>query len=216
MVRIVNILQPGASKTFQEYSETLFLPYVINQLRNVERVDVVWDRYLSDSLIDSARGEREKGIRRCVRPDTRIPGDWTAFLRVGEKKPELFLYLADQLTTIGTDHGEAVSTKNETAVFNNDRTVAADLSLCTARRGYTKVMVRTVDTDVVVIAVAKFQYISLTELCIEFGVGQHLKYLLMHGISRDIGEEKSQALLSAFHTFTGCDQTSSFAHFPSS
>ena len=185
---IVNILKPGASKTFQEYSETLFLPYVINQLRNVERVDVVWDRYLPDSLTDSGRGEREKGIRRCVRPDTRIPGDWTAFLRVDEKKTELFLYLADQLTTIGTDHVEAVSTKNETVVLNNDRTVAADLSPCTARRRYTKVMVRTVDTDIVVIAVAKFQYISLTKLCIEFGVGKHLKYLPGHGISRNIGK----------------------------
>ena len=113
-----------------------------------------------------------------VRADTRIPGDWTAFLRVDENKEELFLYLAEQLTTIETDHGEVVSTKHETVVFNNDRTDAAGLSPCAhkeadtrlllhaadaARRGYTKVMVRTVDTDVVVIAVAKFQYISLSE-----------------------------------------------------
>ena len=33
-----------------------------------------------------------------------------------------------------------------------------------------------------------------------------------HDISRSIGEEKSQALV-AFHAFTGCDQTSSFAHY---
>ena len=38
---IVNMLNPGASKTFQEYRETVFLPYVTNQLRNVERVGVV-------------------------------------------------------------------------------------------------------------------------------------------------------------------------------
>ena len=173
------MLKPGASKTFQEYSETVFLPYVANQLRNVERVDVVWDRYLQGSLKDSARSKRGKGICRRVRPDTRIPGDWTAFLRVEENKEELFLYLAEQLTTIETNHGEVVSTKHETVVFNNDRTDAADLSPCTheeadkrlilhaadaVRRGYTKAMVRTVDTDVVVIAVAKFQYISLSEL----------------------------------------------------
>ena len=88
---IVNMLKPGASKTFQEYSETVFLPYVIKQLRNVKRVDVVWDRYLPGSLKDSARSKRGKGIRRRVRPDTRIPGDWTAFLRVDENKQELFL-----------------------------------------------------------------------------------------------------------------------------
>ena len=32
---IVNMLKPEASKTFQEYSKTVFLPYVVNQLRNV-------------------------------------------------------------------------------------------------------------------------------------------------------------------------------------
>ena len=57
-----------------------------------------------------------------------------------------------------------------------------------ARRGYTKVMVRTVDTDVVVIAVAKFQNISLSELWIEFFVDKHLKYLPAHDISHSIGE----------------------------
>ena len=148
-------------------------------------------------------------------------------MRVDENKEELFLHLAEQLTTIGTDHGEVVSTKHESVVFNNDRTDAADLSPCmheeadtrlllhaadTARRGYTKVMVRTVDTEVVVIAVAKFQYLSLSELWIEFGVGKHLKYLPAHDISCSIGEEKSQAFL-AFHAFKGCDQTSSFAHY---
>ena len=64
----------------------------------------------------------------------------------------------------------------------------------------------------VVIAFAKFQYISLTELWIEFGVGKHLKYLSTHDMSRNIGKEKSQALL-AFQAFKGCDKTSSFAHY---
>ena len=188
---------------------------------------MVWDRYLPGSLKDSARSKRGKGIRRRVRLDTRIPRNWTAFLRVDENKEELFLYLAEQLTTIETDHGEVVSTKYESVVFNNDRSDSADLSPCTheeadtrlllhgadaARRGYTKVMVRTVDTDFVVIAVTEFQYLSLSELWIEFGVGKHLKYLPAHDISRTIGEEKSQALL-AFHAFTGCDQTSSFTHY---
>ena len=34
---IVNMLKPGASKTFQEYSQYVFLPYVISKLRNVRR-----------------------------------------------------------------------------------------------------------------------------------------------------------------------------------
>ena len=58
-----------------------------------------------------------------------------------------------------------------------------------ARRGYSHVMVRIVDTDVVVIAVAKFQYFFLSRLWIEFGVGKYLKYLSAHEMFRSIGEE---------------------------
>ena len=58
------------------------------------------------------------------------------------------------------------------------------------RRGYTHVMVRTVDTDVVVIAVAKFQYIFLSKLWIEFGVDKHLKYLSAYEMFRSIGQEE--------------------------
>ena len=77
--------------------------------------------------------------------DIRIPGDWKAFLRVDENKEELFLYLAEQLTTIGTDHGEVVSTKHETVVFNNDRTDAADLSPYTYEEADTRVLLHTAD-----------------------------------------------------------------------
>ena len=44
-----------------------------------------------------------------------------------------------------------------------------------ARRGYTHVIVCSVDSDVVAIAVAKFQYIFLSKLWIEFGFGKYLK-----------------------------------------
>ena len=81
-----------------------------------------------------------------------------------------------------------------------------------ALRGYTNIMVCNVHTDVVVITVAKLQYIFLSKLWIEFGVGKHLKYLQAHNMFRSIGEEKSQDLLT-FHAFVECDQISSFANY---
>ena len=42
---IVNMLSPGKCKTFKEYAETVFLPYVINcRPQNVKRIDLVWNR----------------------------------------------------------------------------------------------------------------------------------------------------------------------------
>ena len=72
-------------------------------------------------------------------------------------------------------------------------------------------MVRTVDTDVVVNAVANSNTFPYPSFGLSL-VGKHLKYLPAHDMSRSIGEEKSQVLL-AFHAFTGCDKTSSFAHY---
>ncbi|KAK3730138.1 hypothetical protein QZH41_015848 [Actinostola sp. cb2023] len=113
---IANMLKPGPSRTFEEYSQGVFLPYVKSQLKNVQRVDVVWDMYITDSLEETTRNKRGKGIRRRVKPDTKIPGNWAAFLRVDENKEELFHYLADQLGTIGAEHGQVISTKGEAVV----------------------------------------------------------------------------------------------------
>ena len=61
------------------------------------------------------------------------------------------------------------------------------------------VMASTVDTDVVVLAVAKFRYIFLCKLWIEFGVGKHLKYLNCTTLSV-IMEKKSHKIFSHFTT----------------
>ena len=63
-----------------------------------EPVDVTKDRYLPASLEDPARSKRGKSIRSVVRPEARIPGDWTAYLRVDENKQELFFYRLNTLT----------------------------------------------------------------------------------------------------------------------
>ena len=53
----VNILD-GTAKTFQNYSDLLFIPYVKSHLETadiVDRVDIVWDVYIPDSLKTETR-----------------------------------------------------------------------------------------------------------------------------------------------------------------
>ena len=159
-------------------------------------------------------------------PDSKIPGNWAAFLRIDKNKEELFHFLADQLGTVGVQHGQVVSTKGNAVVCNRDTDDTSSLSPCNheeadtrlllhaadaAKNGLKKIMLRTVDTDVVVIAVSTFQDLGLSELWITFGVGKHFRYIAAHEIASTLGQQKSRALL-AFHAFTGCDQTSSFKH----
>ena len=39
---VVQMLNPGTAKTFLDYAEQVFLPYVSAQLENTTRVDIVW------------------------------------------------------------------------------------------------------------------------------------------------------------------------------
>ena len=73
-----------------------------------------------------------------------------------------------------------------------------------------RVMIKMVDTDVVVLAVALFSELKLNKLWIDFGSGQNQSYFPVHAISNSLGAEKSKVLLM-FHAFTRRDQTLFFA-----
>jgi len=58
---IVNMLRPGAAKTFQDYATDVFVPYITSQLQHVTRLDIIWDVYMPESLKAYTRSERKGG-----------------------------------------------------------------------------------------------------------------------------------------------------------
>ncbi|CAC5382291.1 unnamed protein product [Mytilus coruscus] len=224
---IVNILKPRFCKTFEDYSKQVFLPHINNYLKSCSRLDVIWDEYRQDSLKASTRGKRGKGIRRRVQADSTIPGNWESFLRIDDNKTELFAYLAEQLLTLTpSDQTTVVSTKGREVVCNKPNKNNDDLSPCNheeadtrillhvadaVKNGMQKIMIRTVDTDVVVIAVSAVHKLNITSLWMAFGVGKNFRYIPVHEIAQHMGPSKSHALLF-FHAFSGCDQVSSFSN----
>ena len=66
-------------------------------MRSVDRVDVVWDTYIAQSLKETTRQKRETGVSKKVAPGTKIPKQWVDFLRNTENKKELFLFLSSQI-----------------------------------------------------------------------------------------------------------------------
>ena len=79
-----------------------------------------------------------------------------------------------------------------------------------ARNGHHKIMIQTVDTDVVVLAVTVAQTLQPEdELWLAFGNGKNFRYLAAHEIAAGLGPEKARAL-PVFHALTGCDTVSSF------
>ena len=85
---VVHMLHPGrpTAKTFQEYADVVFGPYISTQMDKTSRVNVVWDVYLPDSLKGTTRQKRGKGVRRRVSPSTTIPKSWKDFLRFDDNK----------------------------------------------------------------------------------------------------------------------------------
>ena len=83
---VVQMLNPKTSRTFQEYGETVFVPYISAQLEVSTRVDLVRDVYLSASLKASTRQKRGNGMRKRVAPLTVMPMNWKNFLDVMKKK----------------------------------------------------------------------------------------------------------------------------------
>lgn len=87
---LVHILKPRQAQTFQEYSDSVFLAYVLMCLSNADRVDIVWDCYRDNSLKSSVRKKRGSGMRRRVKGDVALPRNWPVFLRNSQNKEELF------------------------------------------------------------------------------------------------------------------------------
>ena len=64
-------------------------------------------------------------------------------------------------------------------------------------------MLQTVDSDVVVLAVAFFSRLDLEEeLWIAFGAGKAFRFIAIYKIAASLGQEKCEAL-PFFHVFTG-------------
>ena len=225
---IIQMLKPVAVKTFEEYTSQIFVPYIMSQFQKALRVDLVWDRYIEGSLKSTARAKRGKGIRRRVDARALIPSNWQDFLRVEGNKTDLFKFLSRALMQSSIpEEKQLVVTDGESVMCMPalDESDLVSISPCSheeadtrmllhakhaAHHGHNKILVRTVDTDVVVLAVCLAHGLGTDyELWLAFGAGKNFRYLSAHGIAVSLGPNKAQAL-PLFHALTGCDTVSSF------
>lgn len=199
----------------------------MQKLQSSSRLDLVWDTYRADSLKASARAKRGKGVRRRVTAEGAIPSSWENFLREDTNKTQLFKFLSEALILwFNLKDKQLVVTDGEEVCSKPPLSELSSLAPCTheeadgrmmlhvshaARHGHKEIMVRTFDTDVVMLAVSVVQHLQPeTELWIAFGTGKGFRYLAAHEIAAGLGPDKAQAL-TMFHSLTGCDTVSIFA-----
>ena len=156
----------------------------------------------------------------------KLSENWADVLHDPSNKQEMFTFLSNKIATVDyPEEEDIIITSGVTAIVRGtDRSMApsdheeADTRLLihlqdALQNGCTNCLVRTVDTDVVVILIGKLHH--LITLCqdvsiwVAFGTGNNFTYHHINDIYEELGREKSLAL-PIFHSFMGCDTTSAF------
>ena len=94
---VIHFLSTSGVSTFEEYADRVFIAHLHRQLENSRRLDVVWDTYIEDSIKESTREKRGKGLRRKVSSQAKLPSKWLDFLRDPANKTELFSLLTSKV-----------------------------------------------------------------------------------------------------------------------
>ena len=223
---IVHCLPTFTVSTFDKYADEVFIPYLEKQLQDTKRLDIVWDTYIPDSLKESTREKRGQGIRRKVSSQAKLPGNWMDFLRDPLNKEELFTFLTNKIEefnwpadkAVYVTSGQAVSSLGSSSTMDSCNHEEADTRMVVhvqhaLEQGARSVLVRTVDTDVIVILAGVFHDLlviqPLADIWVAFGTGKKYRFYHINNICKSLGEPKSRAL-PMFHAYSGCDTTSAF------
>jgi len=168
------MLKPGTASTFSDNASQVFLPCITAQLQSMQRVDVVWDEFVHGNLKAYTRSTRGKGSRTRVESSNNMPTNWKGFLRNNDNKTELFSFLSLETATIETEK-QIIITHHKDILCTQPRNTVG-LAHCTqeeadtriflhvsdaANHGYSKVMIRTDDSDVLVLAIAAVNEIHI-------------------------------------------------------
>lgn len=203
---IVHFLNPGINKTFGDYANNVFIPFLNREFGNVSRLDVIWDIYIKDSLKNTTREKRGTGQRIRVTASAKIPKGWANFLRDNANKEGLFHLLSSICHSHDFGNGnELIITDGSNALINNacedrrrtslqpcnheeaDTRIMVHVADAVAQ-GYKNIMIRTVDTDVVILAIACVQKLPQIKLWVHIGVGKNHQYLCCHEIAAALGK----------------------------
>ena len=174
---IIQINASVAVKTFFDFAKLIY-NHIMNLAREFQRCDIVCDRYLNDSIKEDIRKDRCVCSRKIFTHSTKFPSNFREdFLANGENKEDLNRYLADRFIEFHRDHNiDLVITKDDSIITNRDELIAeVRINTCTSEEAdarlvrhaincvenkFSRVVVRTVDTDVVILLIGNVPYMN--------------------------------------------------------
>ncbi|KAL8591565.1 hypothetical protein ACOMHN_055532 [Nucella lapillus] len=230
MAVVIHMIRLQRATVFGDYTQLQLLPYLLSHVTNsTTRLDAVWDTYPEGSLKSQTRGKRTgetHGHRTRVSASIPLPKGslWQKFLLNNKNKDEFFQFAADELHRLTSDMDILLLTTKAQMVLCKKPFDLTSVSPCqqeeadtrimlhlqhAAQQGHQKAFIRTVDSDVVILAVSLFHDLGLSEVWVGLGTGKWYKDIPVHHIAQLLGPQKCQAL-AFFHVYTGCDCASAF------
>ena len=100
---LLHMLMPHKCKTFDEYAKKVFLPHVLEKLKSVDGLDIIWERYLPQSLKQATEQKRGSNCRMYVKECTPIPSNLGTFSKLEQNKAKLFYFLAERISSVETE-----------------------------------------------------------------------------------------------------------------
>ena len=225
--------KPSNCRTFGDYAE-VFSQAVLKYFRHsVKRVDIIFDRYLVESIKSSTRGKRlgkKRPIRKIINHrDVPLPQTWAQFIALDENKADLAQFLSENLSKhnvlpgmeVVTAGGFSNAEKSQSNIRGDILTLAADHeeadtriilhSLEAISQGFNRLEVICQDTDVLLMLIHHLDPNS-AEVWMISGTAKQRKCYPVHLITKQLSQPVIENILG-FHAFTGCDTTSSFAGY---
>ena len=126
--------------------------------------------------------------------------DWPALLREDKNKEELFTLLAEKMSKIVVE-GKTISVTSKEEVKKTDDTNVDTLKPViikeidsrfplhlyhAVQNGHNNLLAKTVDTDIIIVAIARFKEIGCETLYIEYGKANKLKIYAKHDIVKEL------------------------------
>ena len=224
--------KPQNATTFGDIAQTMKSSLItVCKKYGSQRLDLVFDRYRTDSVKSGTRSQRGAGkIKNAVRRqitgrDTKLPKDLDSFFTIGANKADLERFLAEEFTTWqnqfpGIELIIAGGFENPTTASSS---IGRDLSClesdqeeadsriilhCTELAGhdYDRVIILSIDTDVLVMLLHHHGRMP-AEVWMQHGRRSDGVFIPVH----EIAERTDDAILKnlpAYHAVTGCDTTS--------
>ena len=201
-------------------------------------IHFVTDKIIKPSIKDCERDLRSTdrhSAYEIVGPEQKRPSNWLSSLRNDNFKSELVKFLTSfwanevHSTILGDktviincgnycysfciEQGELLKREQPETFSTHEEADSRILFHVSSLQPSTNVVMRTVDTDVLVIALGSFSFLpEELNIWMEFGIYSKntLRYISVNQIYKALGKNLCMAL-PAYHAFTGCDHTASFS-----